>query len=339
MRKPILLLLPVLWACGDATASGPSVIPDFRANAAALECSAVDLGVEAAMTEMRRASDSTWTLLDESQMVLLTLSDELRLLRRTPLAEAGPAAAPRPVSAVLLGDTAVAVAARGGLRVVILSPDGGPLASMPLDFIPNALVTTPSGALLLTPLPMGARPPTLLMRHTAGAWEPLPVPQRGFEDMSVNAIGNTALAETFPDGTILVMHQMLTARAFLVRPDGRVDPRPTPTPDGNRAAIDFVPRAPITEDQIPRMLVPAMAMSIDPARSQVYVMTKTAARVNDRAERAVLRLSSELEFIEGYTLPMIAQSMIYLPRRDALLVVGDADDFHMCPLPPGGSAL
>ncbi len=337
MRKPILLLLPAFLACGDANASGPAIIPDFRARAAALECSPVDLGVSAAVTEMRLASDSTWTLLDEAQMELLVFSDEPRLLRRTPLAEVGPAAAPRPVSAVLLGDTAVAVAARGGLRVVVLTPDGGPLATLPLDFMPNDIAVTPSGALLLTPLPVGASPPTLLMRRTADAWEPLPVPKRSFEDMSVNGLGNTALVETFPDGTILVMHQIMRPRAFLVRPDGRVDPRPAPTPDGTRAAIDFVPRAPITEDQIPRMLVPAMAMTIDPASSQVYVLTKTEAKINDRPERAVLRLSSELEFLEGYTLPVTASSIIYLPRRGALLVVDDADDFHFCPLLRTGS--
>lgn len=338
MRKSILLLLPVLLACGDANASAPAIIEDFRARASALECSPVDLGVDAAVTEMRLASDSTWTLLDEAQMALLVFSDQPRLLRRTPLAEAGPGAAPRPVSAVLLGDTAVAVAARGGLRVVVLSPEGGAMATLPLDFVPNDVAVTPAGALLLTPLPVGARPPTLLMRRGAGAWDPLPVPKRSYEDVSVNGLGNTALVETFPDGTILVMHQIMAPRAYLVRPDGRVDPRPTPTPDGTRAAIDFVPRAPITDEQIPRMLVPAMAMTIDPASSQVYVLTKTEAKIDDRPERAVLRLSPELEFMEGYTLPVIASSMVYLPRRDALLVAGDADDFHFCPLPRTRSA-
>lgn len=337
MRKPILLLLPILVTCGDAPGADPAVIHGFRANAAPLTCDPVDLGVEAAATEIRLTSDSTWTLLDGPQRQLLSFDDAFRVVERTPIPATGPGAAVHPVSAALLGDTAIAVAARGGLRLVVLSRDGSHRFSAPLDFIPNAVAATAVGSLLMTPLPFGAKPSTLLMRHTGAGpdsrWEPLPVPKRPYVDMSINAIGNSTLVEMFPDGRALVMHQFLRPRAFIVGTDGSVEERTAPTPDGARDHITFVPESPITPEQMDQTLVPAIAMTIDPRRSEVYVLTRSGAQRDGRPERAILRLSERLEFLAGYTLPIAAGSMIYLPRRHAALLVDENDSFHLCPFP------
>lgn len=340
MRKPILLLLPLVAACGDADGAEPAVIDRFLAHATPLVCEPVDLGLDAAAAEIRLSSDSTWTLLDGPQLQLLSFTDDFRLLQRIPLTDQGPGAAPHPVSAAMLGDSAVAVAARGGLRLVILSPDGSHRHSVPLEFIPNSVAATATGDVLVTPVPVGSNPGTLLLRRTGSDWEPLPVPPRSYVDMSINALGNSTLVELFPDGRALVMHQFLSPRAFIVEEDGRVEERAAPTPDGTRENIDFVPRSPITDDQLDRTLVPAMAMTIDPLRSEVYVMTRSGARAAglDRPERAILRLSDRLEFIEGYTLPVAAGSMVYLPRRHAALVVDDMDEFRLCPMPVGDDA-
>lgn len=342
MRKSILLLLPVAVACSDTAADPAAVIDDFRETAVALTCEPVELGLDAAATEIRLASDSTWTLLDASQLQVLTLTDEFDLVDHTPLTDAGPAAAGNPVSAVLLGDSAVAVAARGGLRLVVLTLDGELLEATPLDFIPHSLEAPTSGGMLLTPMPLGPRPPTLLMRHAGTGLEDLPVPKRSYVDMTVNALGNSTLVESFPDGRALVMHQFLRPRAFIVHPDGAVEPAHAPTPDATRDNIDFIPRSPITEEQTAQILAPAMAMTIDPRRSDVYILTRSGGELGGRLERAVLRLSDTLDFLEGYTLPVVAVSMVYLPRRHAALVVDDADGFHLCPLPeenPDDSAL
>jgi len=336
MRTPILLLLPLCLACDEADGADPTVIEGFRDHATALACDRLDLGVEAAATEIRLSSDSTWTLLDGPQLQLLSFDDSFRVLHRTPLPPTGPGAAVHAVSATLLGDTAVAVAARGGLQLVVLARDGSFRASTPLDFIPNAIAATPAGEILVTPLPFGTKPPTLLMRHTSAGWEALPVPRRPYVDMSINAIGNSTLVEVFPDGRALVMHQFLRPRAFIVSPGGDVEQRTAPTPDGTRDHIDFVPTSPITPPQMERTLVPAIAMSIDPRSSEVYVMTRSGGAVSGRPERAILRLSERLEFIEGFTLPVPAAGMVYLPRRHEALVVDDADGFHLCPFPPAG---
>lgn len=330
MRKLTLLFLPLAGGCGDVAAT-PAVIESFRADAAALTCEPVDLGVDTAPAELRLASDSTWTLLDEAHRQLLEVTDDFRIVRQIDLPATGPGAVDHPISATVLGDTAVAIAARGGLRLVVLAMDGALRRSVPLEFIPNAIMASGSG-ILATPMPFGDRPSTLLLRNVGDDWEEVPVPRRAYDDMSIAALGNAALVETFPDGRILLMHQFFRPRAFIVDAH-RIDELTPPVPDGARDQLDFVPRAPITDDQIRRTLVPALAMTIDPIRSEVYVLTRSGGELDDRLERAILRLSDRLEFIEGYTLPVIARSMVILPRRRSALVVDDVDTFHLCSLP------
>ena len=62
MRESILFLLFVAVACESAGERGYAVIDDFSRRATAVSCEVVDLGVEAAASELRLANDSTWTL-------------------------------------------------------------------------------------------------------------------------------------------------------------------------------------------------------------------------------------------------------------------------------------
>lgn len=333
MRKSILCFLVLTAACGAADDTGFVVIEDFSGSAATARCEPVELGMEAVASELRLATDSTWTLLDEPGLQVLAFDDGLQLLSRTPLPAHGPGAAVNPTSAGLLGDTAVAVLARGGLSLVILTLDGRELDTAPLDFAPHALETTRSGAVLVTPLPFGSKPPTLLLRYADGKWDTLDVPRRRYEDMTVNALGNTALVESLPGGAALVVHQYLEPRAYRVSESGAVERLAVPTPDGTRGAISYLPRSPLTEEQFPLMLLPAVAMSVDPLTSEVYLLTRSGREIGGRPERAVLRLTERLEFLEGYALPVRAGTMVYLPRRAAALVGDDEGRLHLCHLP------
>lgn len=333
MRESILFLLFFVAACEAADEAVHVVIEDFSSAATAVSCEVVDLGAAAVASELRLATDSTWTLLDAPGLQVLIFDDQLRLLGRTALASTGPGSAANPTSVALLGDTAMVVAARGGLRLVVLGRDGRELAAEPLQFIPHSVETTASGEVLVTPTPFGPRPPTLLLRFYGGRWDTLAVPKRSYTDMTVNALGNTALVESLPDGSALVVHQFLQPRAFRVNATDEVEALAFPTPDGTRDQIPYVPRPPITEEQFPLTLIPAIAMAVDPVLSEVYVMTRSGNDLGGRPERAILRLTDRLEFLEGYTLPVLAGAMVYLPRRQAALVADDEDRFHLCPLP------
>ena len=333
MRKPILSLSLLVAACQGPAPEDYALVEDFTSRSIAASCEVVDLGSDIAPSEIRLASDSTWLVLDRPQQQIAEYDDQLRLLSLTPIPATGPAAAAEPVSVAALGDTAFAVAGRGQLRLVILSRTGREPVSVPLEFIPQSLEATSNGEILITAMTFGDRPRTLVQRFRDGAIEPIAVPKRSYPDMTINALGNSALVETLPDGNAVVVHQFFRPRAFRIAAGGTVQQLAAPTPSGTREQIDFVPQPPVTDDQLPLMLSPGMALSPDPLRSELYLMTRSGREIGGRLERAILRVSDDLEFIQGYTLNVHATSMVYLPRRQAAVVVDDMDRFHLCSLP------
>lgn len=332
MRKSILLFL-VAGCAGDAMPDDYTVVDAVPDRAVAVQCEPIELPGDPSPSEIRLATDSTWSLLDDQRREVLYLDDRMRVLARTPLAEDGPGAAPNPVSAVALGDTAWAVAARGGLRLVILDHGGREISTTPLGFVPHSIEAAPNGDLLMSAMPFGSKPPTVVVRMRDGELSYVPVPKRSYPDMTVAALGNTALVETLSDGTALVLHQFMAPRGFRVSPTDQVEPLPVPTPAGTRESVDYVPTSPITEDQLPLALVPAMAMSVDDQAQEVFLMTRSGREVDGRLERVIMRLDSSLGFKAGYTLDVHASGMLYLPRIGRALVYDDVARFHTCPLP------
>ncbi len=330
----LILLLMLLPGCHDAGRPGYTIVDGFLKRAARLDCRPVHVDGEYAVAEMRGVSDSTWTVLDEAQRTVALFDDELRRLWEVSYVETGPGAVEEPVSAVPAGDTAVAIAGRGNLRLVLLSLDGRELRSTPLDFAPASLAETGDGSFLVTAMPFGPSPPTLLERWRGDTLSPVDIPKRAYTDMVVAALGNTALVEVLSDGTALVVHQFLEPRAFALYPGGSVRQLALPTPDATRDRIDFIPTAPVTEAQMLEMLVPAIAMSLDRRSDEVYVMTRTNQLTGSRPERALLRLDRQLRFIQGFITDVPATAMAYLPRKRTVLLVDDEDGFHACKLPP-----
>lgn len=332
MRKSILLPLLAAACSGDAADTGYRVVPDFRARSVPITCEVAELGPEAP-DALRGATDTSFLVLNRAQRRITEYGDRLNVLWSLEYDEAGPSAVHEPVGAVLLGDTAVAVTARGGLRLVTLRRTGELVRSVPLGFIPSAMAATARGDVLVTPMPMGDQPGTLLVRFRGTAREELPVPKRPYADMMVGALGNATLVEALGDGSALLVHQFFAPRGFRVDLDGGgVTPLAVPTPDGTADLIQAVPRPPITEDHFDQILVPAIAMSVDRRRGEVYVLTKTGRLIDGRSERALLRLDDRLGYIASYIPDVFAIQMAVLPRRRAVIVMDDLDHFYLCPI-------
>jgi hypothetical protein len=334
MRKSTLLLLLAAVACGETENEDYVVIEGFLDRSQALSCESLGALGYVAVTELRVASDSTIMVLDGPGRRLMELDPALRPIWEMDVPSEGPGAINTPVSMAVVGDTAIAIAERQGLQLIVFSRSGRLIRTTPLGFAPSAVVARPSGELLVTAMPFGETPGTLLFRHDGNGLREVPVPPRAYTDMFIGALGNTTLAEALPDGAVLVMHQFMAPRAFRVAVDGRVDRLPVPTPDATRAAIDYVPAGPLVEAEIERMLVPASAMSVDPSRSEVYLLTRSGRRLEGGTERALLRLDDGLGLLQAFTLDFVARHMAVLPREQTLLIVDDQDRFHACDLRP-----
>ncbi|MGK7312136.1 MAG: hypothetical protein ACN0LA_07820 [Candidatus Longimicrobiales bacterium M2_2A_002] len=337
MRKSILLPLLLVACAGDTGDAAYRVIPDFVDRSTPIACQEVDLG-DVAVEALRSATDSTFLVLDAAQRRITEYDDRLRQRWTLDYLERGPAAVDRPIAAGLLGDSAVAILARGGLKLLVLARDGRLLRSQRLEFIPHSLATA-NDEVLVTAMPMGETPGSLLFRYRNGRLESVPIPRREYTDMMIGGLGNSALVETFPDGAALVVHQILAPRAFHVSSDRRrVSVLEVPTPDATAHLVQNVPRAPVTEAQFDHMLLPAMALSLDRAAGEAYLLTRSGRTVNGRRERAILRTDADLGFLGGYLLDVNAVHMAILPRRGAALVVDDMDRFHLCPLRESSAA-
>jgi hypothetical protein len=330
MRKSILLPLLLTACAGGETGETYQIIPDFRATAIPVTCEAVDPG-PVAVEQLRGATDTSVLVVDAAQRRVTELGDDLRTLWSFEYEEHGPAAVDGPLGAALLGDTAVALLARGGLRLVVLDRQGQLIRARPLGFLPNDIAAH-GDQLLVTAVAMGRTPGSLLFRERAGGLDTLPVAPRAYADMLIGALGNQPLVETFPDGAALVVHQFLAPRGFRVHTDG-ITPLRVPTPDATEARIGYIPQSPVTADQYPNLLLPAMSLSVDRGRREAYLLTRSGRSVDGRLERAILRTDDHLAFRAAYTLDVHAVQMAILPRRGAALVVDDMDRFHLCPLP------
>lgn len=339
MRKSTLLLLLIVVACGEPEPEDYVLVEDFLARSPRLACEVLPSPGDLAVTDLRTASDSTVLVMDESNRRLVELDAGLRAVWELQAPSAGPGALNAPVAMVVLGDTAVAIAERQGLQLIVYARSGDLIRTIPLGFAPSGLAASPSGELLVTAMPFGETPRTLLLRYDGATFHEVEIAPRPYADMFVGALGNTTLAEVLPDGAALVIHQFMAPRAFRVSADGRAERLRVPTPDATRASIDYIPVGPIMEEQIERMLVPASAMSVDRTRAEVYLLTRSGRRIEAGTERALLRLDDRLGLIESFTLGFVARHLAYLPSEQAILLVDDEDRFHACDLRrPNGHA-
>lgn len=333
MRRPTSLLLLVLAACGGDEPDGYVVIADFLARSEAVSCSPLAGPLDGlAVTELRTASDSTVLVLDGPGRRILELDPTLRPLWSMDAPAAGPGALEAPVDVAALGDTAVVVAERRGIQLIVFRRDGTLVRTLPLPFIPASLAPDPWGGVLVATTPVGRDPSSLLFRYDGEEMHEIGVPPRYYDDMIVSILGNTTKVGVLSGGDALVVHQFMEPRGFRVAMDGAFESLRVPTPDATRSQISYIPVPPIRDDQVPLILVPSIAMSVDRRRSEVYLLTRSGRIRGDNAERAVLRLDDRLGFLESYTIDVAARGLAYLPGPELALVVDDKDNFHACRL-------
>ena len=335
MRKSALLLAIVLVACDGDNALPGVVIEDFRARARPLTCELVALDGDPAIAELRTVSDTSWVILDEAQRLVRLVDDGMRTLWELDLEPEGPLGLPYPAGVAVAGDTTVYIVDRRRRALVILDARTRAGRAVPLDFMPGGVSALPDGRAVVTAMPVGRHPPGLVFMLEGDALQPVDVPQRTYADMSVNTIGNLLLAEADASGALVAIHQFMAPRAFRIGPAGAVEALDPPVPDGTAEKRGYVPLPPITDENMPFVYVGASAMAMDRASGDVFVLTQTGRRVEDRSERAIMHLDRALGFRESYLVDMTinAGHLAFLSRRGALVLGDDLDRIHVCPLP------
>lgn len=333
MRESTLLFFLLVAGCGSGP--GGEVIEDLRGRSRALACEPLALDRELAITALRTTSDTSWAVLDEAQRLVIGYDDRARPLWIVHLEPDGPLALPTPVGMAAAGDTLVHVVDRGRFTLASLDTRTGLGRSFRLDFLPGGVTALPGGGAAVTSLPMGARPRELLFILDGDTLRPVDVPQRAYADLSVNALGNMVVSEADAEGTLLVVHQFLAPRAFRVEADGEVRALSPPVPDGTAHKREYIPSPPVTPDALPHLYIGAAALSVDRGAGEVYMLTQTGHREEDRSERAILRLDPSLRYLGSYLLDarINAGHIAYLARRRAFVVADDVDGVHLCPLP------
>lgn len=330
MRKSILLSAVLTSAACNGEESGYVVLDDLIERSSPARCEVVDLG-DVALDLLRSASDTSFVVLDGARRRVTEFDDRLRPTRSFEYLEYGPGKVDRPEDLAVVSDTAVAIAARGGLKLVVLDWAGKLIHTQPLQFIPHALTATPEGDVLITAIPVGSSPTMLFYRYRDGVLDPYPVRGRTYGDMTVGALGNYLIPLSLGGGEALTVHQFFEPRAFHVNlVTGDVTQLPMPTADGTAGKIHFVPTPPIRTEHVGQTLVPALDGAVDRRADAVYILTKSGRTAGDAEERVLLRLGERLGYRASWTLDVPVRQMAILPRRDAVLVADNADGIHLC---------
>lgn len=340
MRLSALLLLLSVAPLACDRGPGGNVIEDFRARSVGLACERITPPGELAVTELRATTDTSWAVLDESQRLARGYDDALRPLWSLPLAADGPLGLPTPVSVAVAGDTLAYVVdrARFGFGALDTRTGGGRVTR--LDFLPHRVVALAGGGAAVIALPVGPRPERLLFLMEGESARALDVPRRPYPDLTVNGLGNMMAGEADARGGLVLVQQYLAPRAFAVSATGEVRELDPPVPDGTAEKRTYVPVPPVTDETLPYLYVGAAALSVDRRTGEVYLLTQSGHRKDERSERAVMRLGPDLAYRASYLLdPEInAGHMALLARRRALLLADDMDAFYLCPLPSDDAA-
>jgi hypothetical protein len=333
MRKWIGVVVLLVWSCGSPQHEEYVIVDGFLAASTPLDCPEVSSTDRMAVTQLRAASDSTALILDGPGRRILELDRWLRVVWEMEAPAQGPGFLDSPTSAAFLGDTAVVVTERRGLQLIVFGRDGELIRSTPLPFLPHHVAVRSTGEVLITTMPLGGTPRNLLFRYDGADFHELPVPARPYVDMMIGAFGNSALVEVLPGDDAILVHQFLSPRGFRVTSANVAEPLRVPTPDATIEQVSYIPVAPVTNEQLSRVLVPAMAMSVDAIRSEIYLLTRSGRMVDGRPERAILHLDEGLELLGSYTTTVRAGELAFLSRDGVLLLLDDRDRIHVCHVP------
>lgn len=335
MRSRYLPLVLFGAACAASDAPEPAFVADFVKRSIPIHCVPVpELSARwSSVGDVATIDDSSFLVLYPREREVVVFGADLAMRRALRFTADGPAGVKGPASAALAGNTLLYVAdqPRQALRVFDLG--GRDRGTIRLRFPPQR-VRAAQGALFLTPFVLGRHPRRLLYRLEGEEARPLEVPATFYGDPVLNALATTVGLTPFPDGRIVVSHEVVVPFLYELRVGSDAVRRaPLPLPDGVRSSVGRLPPAPLTPDRLDELLVASLAAAPDVRAGDFLYVTRSGRRVEGRPEKAIVRLDPELRYRRSYLLDVNAIQLAYLAVRGLSIVTDEVDQWYRCPTP------
>lgn len=329
-----LLPLALLGGCAGAEGARPTFVPGFVERSVTAECEAIPPpgGVLRSVGAVRVVGDSALVVLHTAEREVAVYDDRGGESIRVRYEREGPSRVLDPQD-VTWHEGRFHVADRAARRVKILRSDGGEAGEVRLPFAPERVAVV-GGGLLVVPLVLGAGEEELLHRWDGIELRPLGVPVVRLGDWRLEAMANQATLVAYPDGRAVLAHQVVVPRAHVVEPGGsEARTTPLPLPDGVRGAFGRLPASPLTEEELRALPAAVFDGAADPRSGDFLYLTRTGRRMEEHAEKAVIRVDRDFRYVRSYLLPVNAGFLGYFASSGASLVVDEADRWHRCSTP------
>jgi hypothetical protein len=145
---------------------------------------------------------------------------------------------------------------------------------------------------------------------------------------------NSVTMRGFADGSAVVAHQLVQARAWRLDPSGTRRRASVPVPEDAAGRLGHVPPMPLRETDLDAIAAPVVSMTVDPVGGEMFYLTRTGRRVGDHQEKALVRLAPTFAYVASNRLRMNAIEVVYLPARPDSVLIVDADlRWHRCAVP------
>ncbi|HEX7049693.1 MAG TPA: hypothetical protein VF188_05725 [Longimicrobiales bacterium] len=335
MRNRTLPLVLVFAACAASDAPRARLVADFVARSEPVRCvPAAGLTARGVTVgDVVTLSDTSFLVLYPTEREVVVYGADLMPRRVVRFAAAGPVGVRDPASAALVGDTLVYIADRGRQALRLLSVAGEDRGTIDLRFSPQR-VRAVAGAVLVMPMVVARQPRHLVYRMEGTAATPLDVPIADIGDPVIGVLANAAGIAVYPDGRIVVAHEMVVPYAYRLRlGSGGVERVALPLPDGIRESLEHLPPPPLTDERIRELPVVALSLAADAETGDLVYLTRSGRRLEDHMEKAIVRADAEFRYVRSYLLDVNAIRFAYLGSRDLSIVVDEVDQWYQCPTP------
>ncbi len=343
MTRLAVVFLLLLGSCTRAGKGDPEPIfvGDFPERARLTACEEIDAPLEGTPTTLRSVGDTAFLVDFGMERRTVLLGRDLRVLSTVSYQPEGPRGIREVRDLALVEDTVILYADRPAQRLRRIGLGGSDLGEVRLDFPPESIL--PMGYEVLaarTVLIRPADPLLQVLEVTNGRATGSPLESRPFQipDPQLQTLGNLLIL--LPDGAhgAVAIHQFLSPFARLVSPPDDAGRRavrtvPIPLPEAVASSYGWYPERPFTDDEIMRILAPALAADVDRGAGHFLVLTRSGADSGGFTEKAVIRIDGEMRLVSAVRLPLNAGQMLFRGEDRSLIVVDDLDGWHRCDAP------